>query len=692
MSRQTLELAEFLDDAEIDAPNASHVEMQTFVIDRVAYTTIFEHPPSRLTWRDLRLGSSPVLRFFTLIKQAVWDKVESDIVFSVRISRPNEWELIFERDLNPRTRPSDRRPVEQSIDLEPWSGQTVDIELATMSTHGGGVAYGWSGWGNLRIEHELPEPAAHRRSPPRQGSRPPNLILITSDALRRDHLGCYGAEGVNTPNLDRLAREGLLFEHARAQTDTTFGSHCSLLTGMHPLSTGINVEWGSFPAGPSTLPRWLRDQGYTTIMAASERELGSSAACLEDAFQQVVPILGNPFQASAITVRRLLRRLAKKPDAPVFIWLQLFDPHPPMLPAGEAARRKYDADPTCPDRADRTHLFPKIFAAEARKEFEECGWDPRSGRLPSLVLERLRATLVALADRTKAGPDLTSQLEQLGESAWGRRSRDEFLEWFGGQLDDAERGQASAELYAWLDDLKAQLIVIERDLLGWIEGVVDFRYPEALYSASVECVDTAIGELREGLEALDVFEDSLIVFTAPHGECLGEEPAIFHHHVPAETVLRVPLIVRFPGGEEPASGGSVPHMFELVDLYPTMAEWLGLSPPEGLDGRSRARDTASRATVPCEDSVAVGMFGAFASLYRRPYKLVKSLLPDHTWPWVAGPRPADGAYLFHEDDETTDLTEAMPALKAELLDALHARLSNDDPNPPFDLPIGMRAG
>lgn len=690
MSRQVLELAEFLDDAEIDAPNASHVELQTFVIDRVAYTTVFEHPPSRLTWRGLRLGSNPVLRFFPLIKHAAWDKVESDIVFSVRIGRQEQWELIFERDFNPRVRKSDRRPVERSIDLESWSGQCVDIELATMSTHGGGVAYGWSGWGNLRIEHDLPM-RAPRTSRPRSGSSPPNLILITSDALRRDHLGCYGADRVNTPNLDRLAREGLMFDHARAQTDTTFGSYCSLLTGLHPLSTGIDVEWGSFPAGASTLPRWIRDRGYRTVMAASERELGSPVAGLEDAFQQVVPILGNPAQASAITVRRLLRGLAKT-DEPVFVWLQLFDPHPPV-PAGPAARLKYDADPTCQDRADRTHLIPKIFAVEARKEFEEFGWDPRSGRLHSLLLKRLRATLAALADGTKAGPDLTSQLEQLGERARGGRSRGEFLEWLGRQLDDAERGQASAELYAWLDDLNAQLKIIERELLGWIEGVVDFRYPEALYAASVECVDAAFGELRAGLEALDLFDRSLIVFTAPHGECLGEEPAIFHHHVPAEPVLRVPLIVRFPGGEPP-SDGVFQDMFELVDLYPTMAEWLDLSAPKGLDGRSRAQDIASRGSAPCEDSIAAGMFGAFASLYRRPYKLVKSLLPDVTWPWVAGPRPADGVYLFHEDDEKTDLADAMPALKAELLDALQARLSNNEPgHPPLaDLPTGVRAG
>ena len=107
-----------------------------------------------------------------------------------------------------------------------------------------------------------------------------------------------------------------------------------------------------------------------------------------------------------------------------------------------------------------------------------------------------------------------------------------------------------------------------------------------------KCVDAAIGELRIGLERLEMLDDTVIVLTAPHGKYLGEYPAILHHHVPGETSLRVPLIVRPPAWCGIEGGRSVADVFSLVDLFPSLTEWLGLQPPAGIDGRSRAAEIA----------------------------------------------------------------------------------------------------
>src|SRR5262245_11166315 len=72
-------------------------------------------------------------------------------------------------------------------------------------------------------------------SAPSQGAwRPLNIVMITIDTLRADHLGCYGNTRIATPNLDNLAQRGILFENAVAQTPLTPPSHASMFTGKYP--------------------------------------------------------------------------------------------------------------------------------------------------------------------------------------------------------------------------------------------------------------------------------------------------------------------------------------------------------------------------------------------------------------------------------------------------------------------------
>ena len=237
------------------------------------------------------------------------------------------------------------------------------------------------------------------------------------------------------------------------------------------------------------------------------------------------------------------------------------------------------------------------------------------------------------------------------------RSRHEFLDWLDAALTKAEQGLLPPDLLDWLDDLQRHLHLIELDLLGWINGVVDFRYPEALYAATVECVDAAIADLRDGLESLEMFDDTAHRLDGTAWRVLGEFPAILHHHVPGEIALRVPLIVRLPASCGIEGGQSVADVFSLVDLFPSLTEWLGLQPPDGIDGRSRAAEIAAGRRWTSDPNIAISMCGAFVSVYRSPYKLVAALFPDVVWPWSSRQPPSDGIYLFREDDESRDIGE-----------------------------------
>src|SRR5258708_10290505 len=69
-----------------------------------------------------------------------------------------------------------------------------------------------------------------------------NAILITVDTLRADHLACYGYQNIQTPAIDRLAQNGVLFQQDIAQAPFTLPSHCSLLTGLLPAATGVRDQ------------------------------------------------------------------------------------------------------------------------------------------------------------------------------------------------------------------------------------------------------------------------------------------------------------------------------------------------------------------------------------------------------------------------------------------------------------------
>lgn len=92
----------------------------------------------------------------------------------------------------------------------------------------------------------------------------PNLVLVTLDSARADHMGFLGAKGSPTPSLDRLAGESIVFNHAYAQAPATVVSHATILSGTYPQSTGMSEIGGTLPASLSYLPDLLKAQSYRT--------------------------------------------------------------------------------------------------------------------------------------------------------------------------------------------------------------------------------------------------------------------------------------------------------------------------------------------------------------------------------------------------------------------------------------------
>lgn len=171
-----------------------------------------------------------------------------------------------------------------------------------------------------------------------------NLLVITVDTLRRDHLSCYGYFRKTSPNLDALAAQSLLFEDFQANAAQTLPSHTSLFTGLGPREHGIeanmNALGGSYvPAeNIALLAEVLGEQGYTTAGFVSATPLKAGAG-LEAGFQTwVEPGDGVRCVRGDVTLEAALDWLDEAPEEPWFIWFHIFDPHHPYL-APEKHRR-----------------------------------------------------------------------------------------------------------------------------------------------------------------------------------------------------------------------------------------------------------------------------------------------------------------------------------------------------------------
>ncbi|HEX6083791.1 MAG TPA: sulfatase-like hydrolase/transferase [Thermoanaerobaculia bacterium] len=166
------------------------------------------------------------------------------------------------------------------------------------------------------------------------------VIVISVDTLRADHLPAYGYKGVETPHIDALRRDGVLFERAYSHAPLTLPSHVSMLTGKLPYEHGVRNNLGfSLSSGVPTLPSLLKSRGYTTGAAVSAYVLrgASGLAASFDDYDDAVAIRGGesvgaqqrPGRETAAIARTWIER---HKGSPFFYMLHLFEPHTPYAP------------------------------------------------------------------------------------------------------------------------------------------------------------------------------------------------------------------------------------------------------------------------------------------------------------------------------------------------------------------------
>jgi iduronate 2-sulfatase len=381
---------------------------------------------------------------------------------------------------------------------------------------------------------------------PPAGARP-NILFIAVDDLR-PQLGCYGYEQMITPNIDTLAKRGMLFERAYCQAATCRASRLSLLTGLRPDTTRIRTNGGAHfrTRTPNlvTLPQQFKINGYH---AESHGKIFHGAFTVRgkwnDPKSWSVPAwwpgpryyYTPPGIAAA---KNVFSRSGQGKGKPAADWVNHFV----LGPSWEA-----------PDVADNV-LYDGQVAEKGIETLRKIHRKPFF-----LALGFLKPHLPFIAPK----------------KYWDLYPPDEVVE---ADNQHAPKDAPKLALTNWGHPRSYT------DVPG--KGPMPKQLVPRLtrgYAACVTYVDAQVGRVLNELDRLGLRDNTIVVFWGDHGFHLGEN-AIWGKATNFELSTHVPLIISAP--KMGAKGGRTRALVELVDLYPTLAELAGLPTPKNLQGKS----------------------------------------------------------------------------------------------------------
>jgi choline-sulfatase len=367
--------------------------------------------------------------------------------------------------------------------------------------------------------------------------RRPNLLFITTDQQRWDSLPCYGLEFMRTPNLDRLAREGTVFEHAYTPAPLCVPMRAALLTGQWPATLGVldNNQWFNMAhPGLSLWPQAASDAGYRTAGIGK---------------MHFIPWDARYGFSERITAEDK-RQFFWPDDYDKFLRLHgLEKPHPTELPG------YYE------------HLQAAVFPHEKRFHVDAF-----------------------------VGDQAADWLRRYGGGGPGNLP---FAAWvsFPGPHDPYDPPAEMADMYYDApipepirppDDVvepvrRAQGAKVENPLfqLDLARATPEhYRRWRAHYYANISLIDEGIGKILAALEETGQLDNTLIVFTSDHGDALGDH-GIAYKSFFYEWSAHVPLLVRGPGVTR---GARTAALTSTLDLVPLFYRTLGQEAPRAVQG------------------------------------------------------------------------------------------------------------
>lgn len=417
----------------------------------------------------------------------------------------------------------------------------------------------------------------------------PNILWICTDQQRYDTIGALGNPRVSTPNIDRLVASGTALTHAYCQSPICTPSRASFLTGRYPSAVHVNGNGNaSFPEHPPLVTKILRDSGYDCGLVGKlhlSSAFGRIEARVDDGYRywqySHAPRddweTGHDYADWVRSKGKILGELTKSPEG---------------VPA-EYHQTTWCAEKTIDFiREERDPDTPWLVSVNI--------YDPHPPfNPPQSYREQFDPAKMPGALFRESDLEQQKKLEAIDFQSKGR------------QPDDL--------------DIKSP-IVPHTQTRGLVEppgpGGRDHRTLQAAYYAMIKLIDDQVGRMIAALEETGQLQNTLVIFMSDHGETLGDHGLIQKGCRFYEGLVRVPLILSWPGRVK--AGKVSDALTELHDVTATIMEAAGEPIPDYFHGRSlmpiAAGDASGedhRAFVRCEYYDALDLSdGSLATMYR----------------------------------------------------------------------------
>jgi len=399
-----------------------------------------------------------------------------------------------------------------------------------------------------RLSHAEP---SHRRSRP-------NIIFIMTDDHAAHALSCYGSRINETPNLDRIANEGMRFDNCFCTNSICAPSRAVILTGKYSHVNGVTDNRRVFDGSRATFPALLRDAGYETAMIG-KWHLKSEPVGFD--YWNILPGQGAYYNPDLIEMGERKRYEGYCTDIITDVclsWLKNRRTDRPfcLMFHHKAPHRNWQPGP------EHLTMYDDTDIPEPETLFDDYSTRSEAAREQAMTV----AEHLYFAYDLKVSPprpdDETDR--RLWKNTFGRLTGEQKKRW--------------NEAYGPGNEAFREAGLRGRDLVRW-------RYQRYIkdYLRCIASVDDNVGRLLDHLDSSGLAENTVVVYTSDQGFFLGDH-GWFDKRFMYEEALRMPLLIRYPGVTEP---GSVNDDIVLnLDFAPTFLDIAGVPVPGDMQGRS----------------------------------------------------------------------------------------------------------
>lgn len=409
------------------------------------------------------------------------------------------------------------------------------------------------------------------------GQQPPNIVFIMSDDHGYQAVSAYGYGLNQTPNIDRLAREGALFTRACITNSLCAPSRAVMLTGKHSFINGKVDNVQRFDWNQDNFPKLLQKAGYQTAIVGKIHMDGLPQGF---DYSAVLPDQGDYYNPDFIIngdTSRIHGYVTDITTGLALKWLEARDKSKPfcLLYLQKAPHREWLA-------AERHYKqYTKMTFKEPETLFDD--YKGRGTAARSAEMNILKNMNWAGDDKIK--PELMDELKIAPTMNWDKEAYTRNL----GRMDAAQRAAWDAVYDPINEDFKKRYPTMsKRDLMHW-------RYERYMqdYLATVAGVDDGVGEMLDYLDKNGLAENTIVVYTSDQGFYLGEH-GWFDKRFMYEESLRTPLLIRYPPEIRP--GTKINSLVQNLDFAPTFLDYAGVKIPADMQGESFRNLVAGKTT------------------------------------------------------------------------------------------------